>query len=267
MDSQQQKASPIMYHALAHLYDWPGAMDFSEILAEKTRFRLEKQGLQPSASVLDLACGTGTIAIELAQQGWDMIGIDASIEMLEQARKKTPETLKNIQWREGDMRTFHLDTPVSAILCYTDSLNHLLSIDDLEKTFRAMHNALLPGGLLLFDVNTEANYKQFWQGSDMDEGPNFRLSFQSIYNLETGRAEVHITAEEHTENGFTVNEDKVIQCYHPESVLEKHLTQCGFKIIEKEPLHLAELFIQEEVPAQSVSENKPIKTFWQCVKD
>ncbi len=258
-----------MYHALAHLYDWPGAMDFSEILLEKTLTQFKAHGIEAPAPILDLACGTGTIAIKLAQQNWDLIGIDGSTEMLEQARKKTPTTLKNIQWQTGDMRTFQVETAVAAVLCYTDSLNHLLSDEDLEQSLQATYKALSPNGLFLFDVNTEANYQLFWDGSDTDEGPNFRLSFQSSYNPETQKANAKITAEEHTEEGLMVNEDSVIQRYYSETLLEELLKKVGFEVQSKTPMHLSELFAQEknkEENKKEESEPQAIKTFWQCVK-
>ncbi len=258
-----------MYHALAHLYDWPGATDFSEILIEKTLAQFKAHPIQPPSPILDLACGTGTIALALAKQGWTVTGLDRSAEMLQQARKKTPEALEtsqSIQWLEGDMRTFRLDTPVSAVLCYTDSLNHLLSIEDLEATLKSIYHALTPGGLLLFDVNTEANYRLFWDGLDRDEGPNFRLSFQSSYDPETEKATAKITAEEHTEEGLIVNDDTVTQRHYSDSVLESVLKSSGFEIHKKTPLHLSELFEQEDSKTADPSETEAIKTFWQCQK-
>ena len=106
-------------------------------------------------SVLDLACGTGSISHILSNKGYDTIGIDISEEMLALAQKKDNKTL----YLNQDMREFELYGTVDSILCLCDSLNYIEDYKDIEKTFNLVHNYLNPNGLFIFDLNTEHKYK------------------------------------------------------------------------------------------------------------
>lgn len=109
--------------------------------------------------VLDLGCGTGTMAELLAAQGYDMIGVDASGEMLAAALEKKAESGKEILYLQQDMREFELYGTVRAVVCVCDSLNYLLDPEELAQTFRLVNNYLDPGGLFLFDFNTVYKYE------------------------------------------------------------------------------------------------------------
>jgi len=116
-----------------------------------------KFGLVPSL-VLDLACGTGNITIPLAKKGYDMIGIDSSTDMLTVARDKAVNR-QNILLLEQDMCAFELYGTVDACISTVDSVNYILEPDELSEVFKLVHNYLNPGGLFIFDVNTEYKYQ------------------------------------------------------------------------------------------------------------
>lgn len=109
--------------------------------------------------VLELGCGTGTITELLSIQGYDMIGVDNSADMLNQAMEKRSKSGRNILYLKQDMREFELYGTVRAAVCVCDSLNYLLEYEDLVKTFRLVNNYLDPDGLFLFDLNTVYKYK------------------------------------------------------------------------------------------------------------
>lgn len=106
---------------------------------------------------LDLGCGTGQITRRLAAAGFDMIGADASPEMLDIARKKGPD---EILYLCQDMRSFELYGTVAFCTAVCDSLNYLTSPAELEKVFSLVYNYLDPGGMLIFDLNTEYKYRE-----------------------------------------------------------------------------------------------------------
>lgn len=112
-----------------------------------------------SGIVLDLGCGTGTITEFLADKGYDMIGVDNSFEMLEEALEKRIESGHNILYLEQDMREFELYGTVSAVVSICDSLNYITEYDDLISVFRLVNNYLDPKGLFIFDLNTDAKFK------------------------------------------------------------------------------------------------------------
>lgn len=109
--------------------------------------------------VLDLGCGTGTMTQLLAQEGYDMIGVDLSDRMLDIAMKKREESGLDILYLQQDMREFELYGTVRAAVCLCDSLNYLLEEEDLLETFRLVNNYLDPDGLFLFDFNTVYKYE------------------------------------------------------------------------------------------------------------
>ena len=106
--------------------------------------------------VLDLGCGTGTMTRLLRQKGYDMIGVDASAEMLEIARNHPDE---GILYLQQDMREFELYGTVAAVVCVCDSLNYLLEEEDLAEVFSLVHNYLDQNGVFIFDMNTIHKYR------------------------------------------------------------------------------------------------------------
>ena len=108
-------------------------------------------------SLLDLACGSGTLTVELAQRGCDMIGVDGSADMLAVAREK-PEAA-GLLFLEQDMRELDLYGTVDGAVCALDSFNHLLSTADLAAALARLSLFVKPDGLLIFDVNTPYKHR------------------------------------------------------------------------------------------------------------
>lgn len=105
--------------------------------------------------VLDLACGTGTLTNLLNKKGYEMIGADASLEMLNIAREKNSDIL----YLNQPMDELELFGTVGAICCTLDSFNYLTEDGALDDVLRLCNNYLEPDGLLLFDINTEYKFK------------------------------------------------------------------------------------------------------------
>lgn len=108
-------------------------------------------------TVVDLACGTGTLTWKLAETGRTVIGVDRSAEMLAVAADKSNEynaVKRNVQWLEQDMRELLLPRQVDAVVCFCDSLNYLLAEEDWQRTFQSVYKVLRPGGVFLFDIHS-----------------------------------------------------------------------------------------------------------------
>lgn len=110
--------------------------------------------------VLDLGCGTGSLTELLADCGYDMIGVDNSEDMLEIAMDKRARSGKDILYLLQDMREFELYGTVKAVVSICDSMNYILSLKDLEQVFKLVNNYLDPGGIFIFDLNTEYKYRE-----------------------------------------------------------------------------------------------------------
>ena len=94
--------------------------------------------------VLDLGCGTGTLTELLAKEGYDMIGVDVSEDMLQEAIEKRAESGLPILYLLQDMREFELYGTVRAVVSICDSLNYILDYDDLAHVFSLVNNYLDP---------------------------------------------------------------------------------------------------------------------------
>lgn len=126
---------------------------------------LEKNLYEEQHTVLDLGCGTGVLTRTLAEEGYSMIGIDASADMLEIAREAEMEymaetgSMDGILYLEQDMRQLELFGTVGAVVSVCDCLNYLLEDKDVVETFFRVNNYLYPGGVFLFDFNTVHKYR------------------------------------------------------------------------------------------------------------
>ena len=110
--------------------------------------------------VLDLGCGTGTLTELLAKEGYDMIGVDVSEDMLQEAIEKRAESGLPILYLLQDMREFELYGTVRAVVSICDSLNYILDYDDLVHVFSLVNNYLDPKGVFIFDFNTRYKYEE-----------------------------------------------------------------------------------------------------------
>lgn len=141
------------YDALTENVDYAArAAYFDELI----RAQLRSQG----HVLLDLACGTGTMAEEMAKRGYDVIGVDYSCGMLSQAMNKKLESGLPIQYVQQDMRELELYGTVDVTLCTLDSLNHLPDFAAVQQVFRRVSAVTELGGLFLFDMNTLYKHRE-----------------------------------------------------------------------------------------------------------
>lgn len=126
--------------------------DFYELI-----FR--KYGVSPSLC-LDLACGTGTLTLELARRGYEMIGVDGSEDMLSVAQEKALDARVPVRpiFLHQTMEGLDLYGTVSAAVCSLDGINYLPP-DALGPVFERLRLFVEPGGLFIFDVNTPEKLK------------------------------------------------------------------------------------------------------------
>lgn len=119
--------------------------------------------------LLDLGCGTGSLTELLAKQGYDMIGVDFSEDMLQIAMEKRVQSRLPILYLQQDMREFELYGTVRAVVSICDSMNYILEYEDLVQVFRLVNNYLDPRGVFIFDLNTEYKYREILGQSTIAE--------------------------------------------------------------------------------------------------
>lgn len=174
--------------------------------------------------VLDLGCGTGTLTELLAKAGYDMIGVDNSEAMLNIALEKKEQSGKDILYLLQDMREFELYGTVRAIVSVCDCFNYLLCREDIITTFRLVNNYLDPGGIFIFDFNTDYKYREIIGDSTIAENrEECSFIWENDYHEEAGINEYDLTVfvqdkenyfrrfrENHYQRGYTL--PQMISC-------------------------------------------------------
>jgi len=180
-------------------------------------------------TILDLACGTGIPTIMLARRGYRMTGVDRSPEMLAVLEAKRGEL--PIATVRADMREFSLPEPFAAAICLYDSMNYLLTEDDLTRCFSCTRRAVVPGGLFIFDMNTVFGLADHWgTRTTAREAGDICSTWQNSYDKETRVSTLHLTFWERPEPGKTGERFEEIhqeRAYYPEEV-ERCLKPAGF---------------------------------------
>ena len=190
--------------------------DSAEPSCEEERLESERN------LVLDLACGTGTLTELMHQKGYDMIGVDISGDMLNAAMEKRDKSGSDILYLNQDMRELDLFSTVGTIYCLCDSINYLLSDEDIGKVFALCENFLYPGGLFIFDFNTVFKYESIIGDRTIAENrEDVSFIWENYYYPEEHINEYDLTVfiesrerkgfyrkitETHLQKGYTLNE-------------------------------------------------------------
>lgn len=144
--------------------------------------------------VLELGCGTGTMTELLAGYGYDMIGVDCSEEMLDAAMEKREASGHDILYLLQDMREFELYGTVRAVVSVCDSVNYILDGQELLQVFVLVNNYLDPGGIFLFDFNTDYKYREVLGNRTIAEDrEDCAFIWDNYYDEEEGINEYDLT--------------------------------------------------------------------------
>ena len=218
------------YEALATVYDrLNGEVDY-EAWADFFEACFSRYGL-PQRLLLDLGCGTGSMTRTLARRGYDMIGIDASEQMLSRAMERMyAEGLSGILFLQQDMREFELYGTVGAVVSTLDCVNYLTQNGDLDRCFSLVHNYLDPDGLFLFDVNTPHKFDTVYgDNAYVLEDETSLCAWQNEFERESGLCRFYLSIFEQQPNGTyrRHDEEQTERCYSREELTEA-LSKAGF---------------------------------------
>jgi SAM-dependent methyltransferase len=175
--------------------------------------------------VLDIGCGTGNSTYPMIAKGLEVVGLDASEEMLEIARNKLPM----LQFVQADFRNFSLSRQFSLVYSVFDSLNNLLTDQDFLQAAQCIHKHLQPDGFLMFDANTTVGLKELWEAG-CAEGwiDDVYYCWEHSFDEDTGLAKV----EAYCENNQTSFTEVHYERPYDKVLLERLLKEAGFKKIE-----------------------------------
>ena len=221
MEVKIYKALSRYYH-----YDWEDfALRYIDLIsAYLAQNRIDK------AEILDLACGSGILAYELAILGHTVTGLDQSLEMLERAEHKC-RNLPKVDFIAGDMAKFDLNRQFDLITCTYDSINYLTEQSQLESYFQSVGKHLEQDGLFIFDSNTEAGYKLIGRRELVHEFDNEKVVHLSSFDESTGLSGIKFEFEDgsteiHVQRPY--GEDDLLPYFEMNSLKRLH-TFGGFK--------------------------------------
>ncbi len=176
------------YGPLARVYDlFTQDVDYDALYAYL--HQIMKTVHADPASVLDLACGTGSITVRFAADGYQVIGADLSEDMLTIAMDKATAMKQPPFFIHQPMQRLRLPYSVDLCVCLLDSLNYLTIAKDVMDTFDGVYRALNRGGYFLFDVRTPSLLRSLDGQVFLDENDDaycvWRGSFDARENLLT----------------------------------------------------------------------------------
>lgn len=188
----------------------------------------------PVRSVLDLACGTGSITVPLAARGYAVTGIDLSAEMLTLARKKADEAHVPLVLSEQNIASFDAGGKADAVLCSFDGINYLTAKKDVASCFSRVFDTLLPDGLFVFDVGTEHHFRDTLADHTFpyDYGDLF-VSWQSDFCRKSGLCRYTLTFfSEEADGSYTRFDEEQRQRAYPVKTLRALLEEAGFEVLD-----------------------------------
>lgn len=144
MDAYKELAQS--YDRLTNDVDYAAVVDFYFQI-------LQREGVKPRTAV-DLACGTGSVAILLAKRGLHVTGVDMSEDMLTVAWEKAAQLQEPPMFVCQKLQQLQLPRGADLAVCALDSLDYILDPADCAEAIRRVYKALNPGGIFIFDVNT-----------------------------------------------------------------------------------------------------------------
>ena len=184
--TEQYQTLAAYYDRIMEDIDYAAWCEFYKSCFEKHGASVQK--------ILDLACGTGSITVPMAQMGYEMTGIDLSAEMLALAQKKAEEARVRIRFSEQNIALFDAGLGFDAAICSFDGYNYLTSPKDVVSSFARVYETLAEGGMFIFDVSTPHKYENILaDNAFVYEYDDLFLSWQNFYNKKTALCDFYLT--------------------------------------------------------------------------
>ena len=219
------------YHALAASYDrLTNDVQYENTVAFYCQI-LEREKLKPRTAI-DLACGTGSVALLLAQMGLEVIGVDMSEEMLCVAQQKAQSIINPPIFVCQKLEQLRLPRGVDLAVCALDSMNYITDPENCREALRRIYRVLNPGGCFIFDINTPEKLRAMDDQVFLDEDDDVYCVWRGDFDAQTNilsyamdlfqrRGNTWVRSfEEHEEYAYTAEE------------LVAWLRQAGFTNIE-----------------------------------
>jgi 2-polyprenyl-3-methyl-5-hydroxy-6-metoxy-1,4-benzoquinol methylase len=244
------------YDPIAVIYDhWQNSFErpFNDEVCRLLKKDLRRYKLK-KGSFLDLGCGTGTVALWMAEQRWTVTGIDASADMIERAKRKAAQNGIVAEFIHGRLENMTVDGLYTVIGSFYDTLNHILSKRALGKLLLWIGSQLEPGGLFLFDINTLECYKVLWNSTSVGHHEDYTLILENSFNESSRTAESIVTFfGRESDRTYRKYGTVIHERWYTDEELNTMIARAGMTVERK--VHL-DLF--------KFNEEESYKTWWVC---
>ncbi len=221
------------YGQFASVYDaLTENIDYKELAAYYDRVNISHGGKR--GILLDLACGTGSVSREMKKLGYDVIGVDLSVDMLSVAKEKDHD---GIEYLCQDMCSLDMYGTIDTTICVLDSINHLDSKEDILDCFKSVSLFTDPDGLFLFDVNTVKKHREILSENtyvyDMEK---VYCVWQNYYTSKEEQDRVVICLDIFTEQedgSYIRFAEDFSEIALPLSEIEELLLRSGFEVMDR----------------------------------
>lgn len=203
------------------------ADDLEKVFAEFGKHRIRQ--------VLDVACGTGSHSLILAERGYEVTGIDSSEMMIKEAKKKASKENINVEFFVQDMRSIKLNKKFDCAICMFGGLGYILTRYDLACAFSSLKQHIRDNGLVIFEFWSIGGIKptpfQSWIKVQKKGLTLYRLS-ESNFDPQTDvlTIDFHFIALWTNKPKETFSETHKIRCYTL-AEMKQHLEDCGFALV------------------------------------
>lgn len=220
------------YFSLAGFYDRIMEETDYDAWAEYLVKHFERTGTEVS-SILDLACGTGVITCRLAAKGYELIGVDISPEMLMEANARAAEGNYAFEpmFINQDLRELDMYGTSDAAICSFDGLNYI-EPEELGGVFKRVSYFVRPGGVFIFDVNTEAKFRKMDGMTYIDEDEDFFCAWRTDYYEEERECVYCVDVFRREGELWDRSTEEHVEYTHDAQTLKELLLENGFEAVE-----------------------------------
>ena len=215
------------YHALAESYDrLTNDVDYKATVEFYLQI-LQREGLTPRTAV-DLACGTGSVALLLAELGMQVIGVDMSEQMLCAASYKAQQQENPPLFICQQLQNLRLPRGVDLAVCALDSMDYITNPADCQEAIRRIYRVLNPGGCFIFDVNTPQKLRRMDGQVFLDEDEDVFCLWRGEFDEKTNICSYGMDLFQRQGNLWRRSFEEHQEYAYSAQQLTEYLQQAGF---------------------------------------
>ena len=219
------------YHALAASYDrLTEDVDYAAVV-DFYRLLWQREKLSPRTAV-DLACGTGSVTVLLAQEGLQVVGVDMSLDMLCQADQKAEGMANRPLFVCQKLQRLHLPKGVDLAVCALDSLDYITNPDHCREAIRRVYKTLNPGGCFIFDVNTPEKLRAMDGQIFLDEDDDVYCVWRGEFDEQTNICTYGMDIFQRQGDAWRRSSELHEEYAYSRQQLTEYLKEAGFTHIE-----------------------------------